>query len=72
MDDGLAIGGAASAIGIDFPYPNFTGPATAMGRLIVAAVSAVRREEGISPKTPSAVTISSRCSKLITGKMSNS
>jgi electron transfer flavoprotein-quinone oxidoreductase len=46
VDHGLAIGGAASAIGIDFPYPNFTGPATAMGRLIVGAVAAIRREGG--------------------------
>src|SRR5262245_61531653 len=42
VDDGLAIGGAASAIGIDFPYPNFTGPATFMGLLLVRAVKAIR------------------------------
>jgi alkylation response protein AidB-like acyl-CoA dehydrogenase/flavin-dependent dehydrogenase/electron transfer flavoprotein alpha subunit/electron transfer flavoprotein alpha/beta subunit/ferredoxin-like protein FixX len=44
VDDGLAIGGAASAIGIDFPYPNFTGPATAMGRLLAQAVVTISRE----------------------------
>ena len=41
VDDGLAIGGAASGIGIDFPYPNFTGPATSMGLLFARAVSAI-------------------------------
>jgi alkylation response protein AidB-like acyl-CoA dehydrogenase/flavin-dependent dehydrogenase/electron transfer flavoprotein alpha subunit/ferredoxin-like protein FixX len=46
IDDGLAIGGAASAIGIDFPYPNFTGPATAMGLLVVQAASRIRAEGG--------------------------
>src|SRR5262249_54430423 len=34
IDDGLAVGGAASAIGVGFPYPHFTGPPTAMGLLI--------------------------------------
>ncbi len=42
IDDGLAIGGAASAIGIDFPYPNFTGPATAMGLLLTQAARRIR------------------------------
>jgi electron transfer flavoprotein-quinone oxidoreductase len=42
IDHGLAIGGAASAVGIDFPYPNFTGPATAMGLLLAQAVSRIR------------------------------
>jgi electron transfer flavoprotein-quinone oxidoreductase len=46
IDDGLAIGGAASAIGVDFPYPNFTGPATAMGLLIARAASNIRAERG--------------------------
>jgi alkylation response protein AidB-like acyl-CoA dehydrogenase/flavin-dependent dehydrogenase/ferredoxin-like protein FixX len=46
IDDGLAIGGAASAIGIDFPYPNFTGPATAMGLLIAQAARRIRDEGG--------------------------
>ena len=45
IDDGLAIGGAASAIGIDFPYPNFTGPATAMGLLLVQAARRIREEK---------------------------
>ena len=42
VDDGLAIGGAATGIGLDFPYPNFTGPATAMGRLFASAVKQIR------------------------------
>jgi electron transfer flavoprotein-quinone oxidoreductase len=46
IDDGLAIGGAASAIGIDFPYPNFTGPATAMGLRLVQAARRIREEKG--------------------------
>jgi electron transfer flavoprotein-quinone oxidoreductase len=46
VDHGLAIGGAASAIGVDFPYPNFTGPATGMGLLIARAAVAIRREGG--------------------------
>jgi electron transfer flavoprotein-quinone oxidoreductase len=46
IDDGLAVGGAASAIGIDFPYPNFTGPATAMGWRIAQAASRIRAEDG--------------------------
>jgi alkylation response protein AidB-like acyl-CoA dehydrogenase/flavin-dependent dehydrogenase/ferredoxin-like protein FixX len=46
IDDGLAIGGAASGIGIDFPYPNFTGPATAMGLLLTQAARKIRAEGG--------------------------
>jgi len=42
VDDGLAIGGAATGIGLDFPYPNFTGPATAMGHLFAHAVEEIR------------------------------
>jgi len=46
IDEGLAIGGAASAVGIDFPYPNFTGPATAMGLLVTQAARRIRAEGG--------------------------
>ncbi len=42
VDNGLAIGGAATGIGLDFPYPNFTGPATAMGRFFANAVKQAR------------------------------
>ncbi|UCF19822.1 MAG: FAD-binding protein [Gemmatimonadota bacterium] len=38
VDDGVAVGGAATGIGVDFPYPNFTGPACAMGKLFAEAV----------------------------------
>src|SRR5262245_289583 len=51
IDAGLAIGGAASAIGVDFPYPNFTGPATAMGWLLVQAASRIREETGGAPSS---------------------
>jgi alkylation response protein AidB-like acyl-CoA dehydrogenase/flavin-dependent dehydrogenase/ferredoxin-like protein FixX len=50
IDDGLAIGGAASGIGIDFPYPNFTGPATAMGLLLTHAAQRIRQEGGTFTK----------------------
>ena len=46
VDDGLAIGGAASGIGVDFPYPNFTGPATAMGLYFARAVKVIASEHG--------------------------
>jgi electron transfer flavoprotein-quinone oxidoreductase len=46
VDEGLAIGGAASAVGVDFPYPNFTGPATAMGLLLTQAACRIRAEGG--------------------------
>ncbi len=42
VDDGLAIGGAATGIGVDFPCPNFTGPATFMGLTFARAVIAAR------------------------------
>jgi len=45
IDNGLAIGGAASAIGVDFPYPNFTGPATGMGLLLAQAVRRICAEK---------------------------
>ena len=53
VDNGLAIGGAATGIGLDFPYPNFTGPATAMGRLFANAVKQARADN----KTFSRVTL---------------
>jgi electron transfer flavoprotein-quinone oxidoreductase len=51
IDNGLAVGGAASAIGIDFPYPNFTGPATGMGLLITQAARKIREEGGTFTRT---------------------
>src|SRR5258708_12471659 len=52
IDEGLAIGGAASAIGIAFPYPNFTGPATAMGLLLTQAACRIRTERARLPPDP--------------------
>lgn len=46
VEDGLAVGGAASGIGVDFPCPNYTGPATAMGREFAAAVADIDRAGG--------------------------
>ncbi|HJO04336.1 MAG TPA: acyl-CoA dehydrogenase family protein [Acidobacteriota bacterium] len=46
VDDGLAIGGAATGIGLDFPYPNFTGPATAMGLHFARAVRQIAADAG--------------------------
>jgi electron transfer flavoprotein-quinone oxidoreductase len=46
VDHGLAVGGAASAIGVDFPYPNFTGPASGMGLLLARAATAIRQHGG--------------------------
>lgn len=31
VEDGLAVGGASAGLGIDLPFPNFTGPASATG-----------------------------------------
>jgi len=42
VDHGLAIGGAATGIGVDFPCPNFTGPATFMGLAFARAVITAR------------------------------
>src|SRR5262249_55140780 len=44
IDEGLAIGGAAAAIGVDFPVLNFTGPATFTGLLLVRAARQIRAE----------------------------
>jgi electron transfer flavoprotein-quinone oxidoreductase len=38
VEDGLAVGGAATGLGIDVPYPNFTGPASATGLCFARAV----------------------------------
>ncbi len=42
VDDGLAIGGAATGIGVDFPFPNYTGPATEMGSLFAKGLLALK------------------------------
>ncbi|MBI5206488.1 MAG: acyl-CoA dehydrogenase family protein [Candidatus Firestonebacteria bacterium] len=41
VDNGLAIGGAATGLGIDLPYPNFTGPATCTGFMFSQAVDKI-------------------------------
>ncbi|MBI3911172.1 MAG: acyl-CoA dehydrogenase family protein [Armatimonadetes bacterium] len=42
VDHGLAIGGAAAGLGIDFPFPNYTGPACASGLLLARAARTIR------------------------------
>ncbi len=44
--DGVAVGGAAAGLGITFPYPNSTGPATATGLLLAQAAVRIRAEGG--------------------------
>ncbi len=46
VDHGVVIGGAATGIGIDFPYPNFTGPACAMGAIFAEAVIELEKNGG--------------------------
>ena len=45
VQDGLAVGGAASGIGVDFPCPNYTGPATFMGATFAAAVADILKSD---------------------------
>jgi hypothetical protein len=42
--DGLVVGGAAAGLGVDFPCPNYTGPATHCGWLVSEAVHAILRD----------------------------
>ncbi|MCM8537836.1 MAG: acyl-CoA dehydrogenase family protein [Lentisphaeraceae bacterium] len=44
-DDGLAIGGACTGIGLDFPYPNYTGPASFTGLCLGRAVKKIKSEK---------------------------
>jgi electron transfer flavoprotein-quinone oxidoreductase len=44
--DGLAVGGAAASLGVTFPYPSSTGPATATGLLLGQAAARIRAEGG--------------------------
>jgi flavin-dependent dehydrogenase len=46
VEDGLAVGGAAAGLGLDFPVLNSTGPATATGLLISRGAAAIRAEGG--------------------------
>lgn len=38
VEDGLAVGGASVGLGVDIPFPNFTGPASATGLYFARAV----------------------------------
>ncbi len=44
--DGLAVGGAAAGLGVTFPHPGATGPATATGLLLAQAAVRIRGEGG--------------------------
>ena len=41
VDDGLALGGACAGLGLDFPYPNYTGPASFSGKSFAEAILAL-------------------------------
>ncbi len=41
VEDGLAVGGASAGLGIDIPFPNFTGPASATGLLFARAAKVI-------------------------------
>ncbi|NQZ57411.1 MAG: FAD-binding protein, partial [Lentisphaeraceae bacterium] len=45
-DNGLAIGGTCTGIGLDFPYPNYTGPASFTGLCLGKAVKAIKESNG--------------------------
>ncbi len=44
VQDGLAVGGASTGLGIDIPFPNFTGPASASGLYFARAAIALLRD----------------------------
>jgi electron transfer flavoprotein-quinone oxidoreductase len=44
VEDGLAVGGASAGLGIDIPFPNFTGPASATGLFFARAVRGLLQE----------------------------
>jgi electron transfer flavoprotein-quinone oxidoreductase len=44
VEDGLAVGGASAGLGIDLPFPNFTGPASATGLYFARAVKSLLAE----------------------------
>ena len=41
VEDGLVVGGAAAGLGVDIPFPNFTGPASATGLFFARAAKAL-------------------------------
>ena len=44
VEDGLAVGGASAGLGIDIPFPNFTGPAAATGLYFARAVKGLLKD----------------------------
>ena len=44
VGDGLAVGGASAGLGIDIPFPNFTGPAAATGLYFARAVKTLLKD----------------------------
>ena len=46
VQDGLAVGGAAGGFGVDFPAPNYTGPATYCGYALTLAVREILEAGG--------------------------
>ncbi len=41
IEDGLVVGGASAGLGVDLPFPNFTGPASATGLYFARAARAL-------------------------------
>jgi electron transfer flavoprotein-quinone oxidoreductase len=41
IEDGLVVGGASVGLGVDIPFPNFTGPASATGLYFARAAKAI-------------------------------
>ena len=46
VEDGLVVGGASAGLGIDIPFPNFTGPASATGLYFSRAVKNILKRGG--------------------------
>ncbi len=44
VEDGLAVGSAAAGLGVDIPFPNFTGPAAATGLYFGRAVKELLKQ----------------------------
>jgi electron transfer flavoprotein-quinone oxidoreductase len=44
VEDGLAVGGASAGLGIDLPFPNFTGPASATGLYFARSVKILLKQ----------------------------
>jgi electron transfer flavoprotein-quinone oxidoreductase len=46
VQNGLAVGGASTGLGVDIPFPNFTGPASATGLYFARAVKNIFNQGG--------------------------